>query len=353
MAERKARRVVFAAAREATVESVPIGAPGPGQILVRGEWSLISTGTEMTAYTGDFPRGESAWGTYVRYPFHPGYSLVGVVEAAGEGAGAGVGQRVAVEAAHASHVLVDAPGPEAAAGGEGRHSPSAVLPVPDGVAPEEATFQTLARIVLNGLRLAEPELGESVAVIGCGLLGQLAIRFARLAGAMPVVAVDLSRARLERALASGADVALEADDGDLPAALRATTGGRLADAVIDVTGAPASFVTATRLARDMGRVVLLGSPRGPVTVDLHDDVHSRGLRVIGAHASTTPRRETPLTPWTMRRNAELFFALVQAGRLSVADLISHRFALAGAKDAYARLDEDRASAMGVLLDLRA
>lgn len=353
MGEGFTRRLVFTAPGRAEVERVTLDPPAAGQALVRGEWSLISTGTEMTAYAGDFPAGASAWAAYIRYPFYPGYSLVGVVEAVGEGCALQVGERVAVEAAHQSRVLVQAPAAAPFLGAAGRHGAAAAVPVPEATGAQEATFQTLARVVLNGLRLSEAALGESVAVLGCGLLGQLAIRFARLAGAMPVAAIDLSRARLERSRQSGADLALCPDDGDPADGLRAANGGRLADVVIDVTGAPASFVAATRLARDMGRVVLLGSPRGPVTVDLHDDVHSRGLRVLGAHASTTPRQETPFTPWTMRRNVEFFFALLAAGRLGVSDLVSHRFALSEADQAYALLDADRTRAMGVLIDLGA
>ena len=175
----------------------------------------------------------------------------------------------------------------------------------------------------------------------------------RLAGAFPLAAVDLARERLASASASGADLALSPGDGDVAAALRQGNAGRLADLVIDVTGAPPSFPIATRLARDLGRVVVLGSPRGPVTIDLHDDVHTRGLHVIGAHASTTPRVATPQSPWSMDRNVELFFALLRAGRLAVADLVTHRFPLTGAGEAYALLDHERTRTMAVLLQLDA
>lgn len=346
MAEVTTRRLVFTAPRQAELEPAHLPDPGPGQALVRGEWSLISTGTEMTAYTGDFPRENSAWAAYVRYPFTPGYSSVGVVQAVGDGCALRPEQRILSSAGHAGHFLVSAP---ASAAGP---APDGML-VPAGIPPEEATFHTLARIVLNGLRLSRVEFGESAAVVGCGLLGQLAMRFLHLAGAFPVVAVDLSRARLAQAQASGADVRLCPTDGDPVTALKEANAGRLADVVIDVTGAPASFPLATRLARDLGRVVVLGSPRGPVTIDLHDEVHTRGLQVIGAHARTTPRLESPHTPWTMRRNVEYFLALLQAGRLQVADLISHRLPLSQAAAAFAMLDKDRTQAMGVLLQLDA
>ena len=341
-----ARRLVFTGPRQATVEEIPLPAPGPGQALVHGEWSLISTGTEMTAYTGDFPREQSAWAAYVRYPFPPGYSSVGVVDAVGEACALTPGQRIVASAGHASHFLVHAPATGTGPAPDG-------MPVPAGLGPDEATFHTLARIVLNGLRLSHVEFGESAAVVGCGLLGQLAMRFLRQAGAFPIVAVDLSRDRLAGARESGADALVCPADGDPVQALKTANAGRLADLVIDVTGAPGSFPLATRLARDLGRVVVLGSPRGPVTVDLHDDVHTRGLQVIGAHARTTPRVESPHTPWTMRRNVEYFFALMTAGRLRVADLISHRYPLSRAPEAFAMLDRDRTQAMGVLLQLDA
>ncbi len=353
MAESSARRLVFTGPREVRVETVRLAAPGPGQALIRGEWALISTGTEMTAYTGDFPRGDSAWARYVRYPFAPGYSAVGIVEAVGPDCALAPGQRIVSGAAHASRFLVDAPatgiGPTLA----GRHPTADALAAPEGVGAEVASFHALARIVLNGMRLARVEFGESVAVVGCGLLGQLGIRFLRLAGALPVVACDLSRQRLVRARAGGADVCLCPADGDPVVALRAQNAGRRADVAIDVTGAPGSFPLACQLVRSLGRVVVLGSPRGPVTVDLHDDVHTRGLQVIGAHASTTPLQETAHTPWSLRRNVEYFFALLGSERLNIADLITHRYPLSEADGAYRMLDRDRLQAMGVLLQLDA
>jgi 2-desacetyl-2-hydroxyethyl bacteriochlorophyllide A dehydrogenase len=349
----RVRRVVFPRPQEVHLEEFDLPNPGPGQALVRGERSLISAGTEMTAYTGDFPRGDSAWARYVRYPFQPGYSFVGMVEAVGTGCVLVPGQRVAIEAPHASRILVDAPAAVVpGAGAPSIHSPSGPVVVPDRVSPDEAAFHTLARIALQGVRLAQVELGACVAVIGCGLVGQLAMRLSRLAGALRVVAVDLSDRRLEHALAGSADSGVRADVADPAQAVRECCDGRLADVVIDATGVPSSFATAVRTTRDLGRVVLLGSPRGSVTIDLHDDVHSRGLVVVGAHASTTPRRETPQTPWSMVRNTALFLALVADGRLRVDDLVSHRFPLARAHEAYGLLVREREATLGVLFDLR-
>jgi threonine dehydrogenase-like Zn-dependent dehydrogenase len=94
---------------------------------------------------------------------------------------------------------------------------------------------------------------------------------------------------------------------------------------------------------------MLGSSRGPSQVDFHDEIHTLGLQVIGAHISTTPEQETPYTPWTKERNGALFLDLIAARRLRVDDLISHRYPLHQAADAYEFLLADRSRAMGIIL----
>jgi threonine dehydrogenase-like Zn-dependent dehydrogenase len=97
-------------------------------------------------------------------------------------------------------------------------------------------------------------------------------------------------------------------------------------------------------------VILLGSSRYKVEVDFHDEVHPFGLQIIGAHVSTQPLAETPFNPWTPSRNGELFFDLVQAGRLQLDDLIPHRYAWETASDAYRMLATDQTQALGVVLE---
>jgi threonine dehydrogenase-like Zn-dependent dehydrogenase len=123
----------------------------------------------------------------------------------------------------------------------------------------------------------------------------------------------------------------------------------MADVVFEVTGSPAVIPGSLRLARRLGRVVLLGSSRGPVAVDFHDEAHTLGLEIIGAHNSTHPPAETPHTPWSLSRHAELFHDLLAAGRVTVADLITHRYPGERAPDAFRMLLADRSQALGVLL----
>jgi len=330
-----ARQVVFPQPRKATIEERPVQSPGPGQVLIATQCTLISTGTELTAYSGDF-REESRWARYVQYPWLPGYSNVGVIVEVGAGVGdLHEGQRVVSHGSHASLVVQDV---------------AQVYPLPDNVSAEEAAFCTLGVISLNGVRLCGIQLGESVVIFGVGLVGQLATIFARMNGAWPLVAIDLARSRLEMARRNGATHLLPGEADDLIEQVSAITKGRMADVVLEVTGNPSVIPAALRLARRLGRVVLLGSPRGETVVDFHDEVHTLGLHIIGAHNSTHPAVETPYNVWTHHRDRELFLGLLSAGEISMRHMITHRFPWRDAPRAFDMLLEDRTQAMGVILD---
>jgi 2-desacetyl-2-hydroxyethyl bacteriochlorophyllide A dehydrogenase len=327
-------RVVFPRPREVVLEAFEPEEPGEGQVLVEGEVSLISTGTELTALSGDFPEG-SVWARYVRYPFAPGYSHVGIVKQIGPGVtGLREGERVCSMARHAGLAVLPATGARR---------------VPDNVSAEEAAFTTLAQIVLNGIRRGRVALGESVVVVGAGLLGQLAVQFARCCGALPIISVDPACDRLATAQQHGATHGVPQLIDAARDSVAEMTGGRMADVVFEVTGNPVVIPGALRLARRLGRVVLLGSPRGPVSVDFHDEAHTLGLEIIGAHNTTHPPAETPHTPWTQARHAELFYDLLGHHRVDVGALVTHRYPWQQAPEAFRMLLGDRSQALGVLL----
>lgn len=327
--------VVFPAPGRVALEEIEVGEPGPGQVLLRTEKTLISTGTELTGLSGEFPPG-SAWAQYVRYPWYPGYSNVARVVAAGPDVrDLPEGTLVTSSAPHASLALVRA----------GR-----VRPLPPSIAPEEGTFTVLAATVLNGVRRARIELGETVVIAGAGLLGQLAAQFARLSGAFPLICIDLSQRRLDLAARLGATHTLAMPVEEAAAEVQRRSHSRGADVLFEVTGNPAVIPPLLKLARREARVILLGSPRGPSQVDFHEEVHRLGLHLIGAHTSTHPEQETAQHPWTRPRNEQLFLELVAAGLVNVRALITHRYPATDAPSAYAMLLEDRTRALGVILD---
>lgn len=123
-------------------------------------------------------------GEITEFPFRPGYSNVGEVVETGAGVGPEwLGRRVGTHTAHSAYVTCAA---------------DALRPIPDAVRDEDATFGTLSEVVMNGLRRGPLAQGESVAVVGLGLLGQLCVRLCALAGAQAVYGIELSPQRLRR-----------------------------------------------------------------------------------------------------------------------------------------------------------
>ncbi|MBI2504583.1 MAG: zinc-binding dehydrogenase [Candidatus Latescibacteria bacterium] len=328
--------VVFTAPRQVAVEDRPLPVPTAGELLIQTRRTLISTGTELTILNGQFPP-KSRWADYGRFPFVPGYDHLGtVVEVGPELDQAWLGRKVASYAPHAAYVL-------------GR--PASLRQIHREIPDEQAAFFTLAEIAMNGVRRGEVTWGETVAVYGLGLLGQLVARLCRLAGAGLVIGVEVAPSRLALLPRLPRMAALNPAEGDLVPRVQALTRGRLADVVFELTGNPEAIPGEFALLRRQGRMVLLSSPRGPTPLfDFHDLCNSPSYTIIGAHNSSHPNCETPHHPWTQQRHAELFFDLVAEGELEIASLISHRRPYAEAPRIYAELLADRSRAMGVVLE---
>jgi len=334
------RRIVFKEPKKVEIEEAELPELAPNQILIRTRMTLISTGTELTMLSGEYPKG-SHWNNITKYPVYPGYSNCGVVEKIGENVQKfKVGDRVSSTAPHAEYAVI----------GEDR-----AVKIPDGVSDEEATFGTLSATVMNSVRLANIKLGESVIVVGVGILGQLACQFSRLCGGFPVIAVDLSRRRLEIAERLGVTAMIQPKEEDVEQRIMELTKGKGGDVVFEVTGNPKIIPWELSLVKRQGRLILLSSPRGVTELDFHDLVNWPSRTIIGTHTSSHPSHETPYNPWTRERNTQLFFELLSAGLVNVRDLITDRYKWTEAKQAYQRLLDpfgERLQALGVILDFR-
>ena len=327
--------VVFTDEETVEVEEREVPEPGPEQVLIETERTLVSTGTELTVLSGDVPPG-SAWDTHIEYPFTPGYNNVGTVIEAGENVEeVDVGQRVATYGSHAAYVCTGASG---------------CRPVPDDVTDDEAVFFTIAEIVMNGVRRSRLDWGEATVVNGLGLLGQIAVRTAQAAGARPVIGSDLAESRLEYLPDSPGVYAANPSENPPEEVVQEATGGRLADVVFEVTGVPGAITDELEALRRMGRFVVLSSPRGETTFDFHDHCNSTSYEIIGAHNNSHPPVETPQNPWTQHRHAELFFEYLGDDTFEVESLVSHRESPEDAPELYDSLLEDRTDVMGVVID---
>jgi predicted dehydrogenase/threonine dehydrogenase-like Zn-dependent dehydrogenase len=344
--------------RRLEVAEVPEPGVRSGGILVRNAASLISAGTEktITDFAGKSMLGKArdrpdlvrqvvdrvkkdGIGPTVQtvlsrldQPIALCYSGAGVVEAAGRGAEEfSAGDRVACAgmtyASHADVVFVPR---------------NLSVPVPDGVSLEDAAYVTVGAIALQGVRVADVRLGESVAVIGLGLLGQLAVQILRAAGCR-VIGVDLDPAKVALARQLGAEAAVVRTD-DVHGAVAAFTGGRGADAVV-ITAATSSsdpVELAGEIARDRAVVSMVGAtgmdlPRKPF---YDKELQLRLSRSYGPGRYDPQYEEkgadypVGYVRWTERRNMEEFLRLVAAGQVTPAALTTHRFPVARAEAAY-------------------
>ncbi|MDE0430451.1 MAG: zinc-binding alcohol dehydrogenase [Caldilineaceae bacterium] len=325
-------QVLFVEQGVVAVQACEMPEASAGELLVRGRLSLISPGTERAFLLG-------LANTSPHYPQPTGYSHIGEVVAVGAGVeGWEVGDRVASQA---NHRLYATPRVE--------HCSHVPARLPD----ERAAFFRLISIAMQAVRKARIELGEPVAVIGCGLIGLLAMQLARLNGGLPVASIDKDADRLAFAESLDADVALPADEG-LKTALCERFQGEEPAVVFEATGHPEAIPTAFDLARFGGRVVLLGSTRGETeAVNFYRDVHKKGLTVLGAHESARPGHDSAPGWWTHQADQATALKLLAAGKLVVDPLTTHRFDWRDAASAYALLTRWEPGMLGTILDWQA
>ncbi|HEU4769504.1 MAG TPA: bi-domain-containing oxidoreductase [Pyrinomonadaceae bacterium] len=231
--------------------------------------------------------------------------------------------------------------------------------LPEQVSFEAGAFGTLGAIALQGVRLAEPTLGESVVVIGLGLVGQLTVQLLKANGCR-VFGLDLDPARVALALELGADAAVVSNE-DAASEIDKWTRGRGADAVL-ITAATDSnqpVELAAKVSRLKGRVIVVGMtgldiPRAPF--------FSRELKLVISMSYGPGRYDPnyeerghdyplPYVRWTEKRNIESFLDLVNDGRVNVEKLTTHRFSIDEAERAYQLISgESTEPYLGVLLN---
>lgn len=301
----------------------PVPIPGPRQVLVKNRRTLISRGSEIG---GRYRKDDAV------NPEIMGYSAAGDVAAVGSGVDPEwLGCRVAVIAPHAEYVIGDLDAITA----------HAVTPIPDGVSYEQAAFHPLAVGGVMWTDISAGESGEQIAVVGQGLIGNLVMQAAKRHYPGLTIAIDALDERCERALAFGADIAINARNEDPVARVRELTGGEGVHLALDCVGGPAgvrSFPQTVAMTRRMGRIHLISLyHEQPLPLDSHA-IQSKML--IGGYFTNLH------TTW--RPAADAAMAGIAGGRFRVDDLISHRFPFTEAKTAFDLLHDRLAEAMGVI-----
>lgn len=331
MSSKTYQKVVF---RDSRAELVAGELPplNPEQVLINARCSLISPGTERAALT-------RLWDDE-GFRANPGYALVGEVAETGSQVEAlRVGDRVITLMNHASQVVASP-------------DPWITLPIPEGVSDEAAAFLPLASVALHAIRRAQIQLGESFAVIGAGIIGQIAMQLARLNGAGQVIAIDLAASRLELAQACGADVTINSGSEEAVARLMEVTRGAGARVVLEATGNTFVIPLALKLAAIGGRIVCVGVMEEKAPIALHKEFIQKELSLIAAYQPFCPITDNIYWRWTQQENRRYLLDLMQSGKLHVEKMITHRFKAAQAPEAYEMVRTANAEMLGALLEWR-
>ena len=303
----------------------------PDMVYLKTICTLISPGTEFACINGSVSKNQ--------FPMTLGYSAVAKVMAVGANVTKfAVGDRcLCYHSAHRNYQLM----PE--------HK--LVKIVHDSLPSEEAVYCVVGCMGFQGVRRCRPEFGESLMVMGLGLLGQFAVQTAHLSGCFPVIALDYNEKRRQIALESGADYAFSPGDPELEEKVRAVTDGKGADSVIEVTGNPQAVVQGLKLTARFGRVSLVGCSRTPTeNIDFYNLVHRPGISIIGAHNQARPMDDRRPGVWTMAEDMALLLKYMDAGRLQCKNLHTMTADPAEAPGIYDRVYNRDPDLLGVVFD---
>ncbi|MCC5870742.1 MAG: bi-domain-containing oxidoreductase [Gammaproteobacteria bacterium] len=353
------------------IADVPVPHVGQGELLIGTSHTLVSAGTERMlvefgranllnkarqqpqkvgmvlekARTDGLAATLGAVRSKLDQPLALGYCNVGVVLEIGAGVeGFALGDRVVSNGKHAEVVAVPR---------------NLCAHIPEGVTGEKAAFTVIGAIGLQGIRLANPTLGECVVVTGLGLIGLMTVQMLRAQGCR-VMGIDVEAGRLDLARQMGAEVvASPSAGGDVFAVAQAFSRGRGVDAVLITasTGSSEPVRHAAKLCRKRGRIVLVGVTGLELS---RADFYEKELS-FQVSCSYGPGRYDPayeegghdypvgFVRWTQQRNFEAVLDLMASGALDVAPLISHRFPLERAVEAYDLLASGGPS-LGIMLE---
>ena len=303
---------------------------GPTQVVVRTHVTLISPGTELATFRGllgmqdDAPRS---------FPVQRvGYANVGTVVARGSDVCAEVGDRVFTMGFHASRVRLDA-------------RDLFCVRVPEGLVDEEAVFVRMAQVSMTTLRTTLARPGDDVAVVGLGLVGNLAAQVFQANG-MNVIGFDPSASRRELAMRSGIRSVHSIDEIEVFRRRH-----RLS---IECSGAAEGVAAAVELTASHGEIVMVGAPWGGEANSIPSsrltrDIFFRFLKLRSGSEWEIPRRPDPYVRHSIVKNVESGLRWLADGRLTVAPLITHRFDPADIQRAYEGLLRQKDAFLGVIL----
>ncbi|HEY3060383.1 MAG TPA: zinc-binding alcohol dehydrogenase [Chloroflexota bacterium] len=341
--------VALRAPRQVELVDEPSRQLAPDEVRVRTLYSGVSAGTEMAFYRGTNPYLHKRWDPELRlfvsseaqtveYPLLTwGYEEVGEVVEVGGNVDVKRGTRVFGTWGHRAEYVA----PASSLSGR-------VLPA--DAEPLLGIFSHIGAIALNGVLDTSVRLGETVAVFGLGVVGQLVAQLLRLAGAR-VIGVDLLAERRRTAQELGIHVVLDAADRDIGQQVRALTDARGADVCVEASGFPKALHEAIRSCAYASRVVALGFYQGEgLGVFMGEEFHHNRINLVSSQiGGLAPELQHR---WDRARLVDTFMQLAISGAVRCTELITHRAPATEAAELFRLIDEQPRSVLQAVLDFR-
>lgn len=331
------------------IEEVADPQLGAGEVRIRTLFSGISAGTELTAYRGSNPYLHKRWDgerrlfvpgvqPQLQYPMRGwGYEEVGeVVELGPATKGVNLGDLIYGTWGHRSHHVT-------------KDDYAAARILPQGLEPILGIFSQIGAIALNGVHDAAMRIGETVAVFGLGVPGQIVGQLSRRSG-VGVIGIDLLPERIELARSTGAiDVGINATEGSVAEQISELTAGKGADVAIEASGSTHALHEAVRAVAYSARVVALGFFQGDgVGLFLGEEFHHNRVNIVCSQISGVAPELS--YRWDRLRLVHTAMRLQEEAVLHLKPLISHVFPYTQAAEAFNKLDQEPAGLMQAVLN---
>jgi threonine dehydrogenase-like Zn-dependent dehydrogenase len=328
--------ITFAAPNTVTLreEELDPHSPGSHELLIESLYSLISPGTEISCLAGVM--------TWFPLPGDPGYCNVGRVVAVGS------------EVKHfcVGEVLLN----------YGKHQrynrlsdDQFLLRPPDWIDLKLVPFTRLATVAFTAIRVSDIELGDDVAVVGLGPVGNLAAQLAYLQGGR-VIGIGHREARLALARRCGIEWTIDSEQEDVATRIKELTDGAGVRTLIDTSGDPRTIAESLGWISQMGELILLAESRGDYQARLGDVLNRvflygwGSITLKGAHEWQFPTLHHPAVKHSFERNSRIVWRLYQEGRLKIDPLLTHVVRPQDAQAVYTALRMKHPEYFGVVFD---
>jgi len=311
---------------------------GSNELLIETEKTFISAGTELANYMAR-DAGVFVPGNWCAYPWRSGYGNVGTVRATGSGVTrAKVGDRVLTYGNHASFVKYT--------------DDRLVIRIPDGMDPVVAAASRMAGVALTAMILSEIKGNPWIVVFGLGAVGNFASQ-SFVARGCKVIGIDPIEARRKVANRCGIAATITGTPEENHKKVKDLTGGAMGGIVIDAVGDSTVIQEAVNCCANFGQIVILGSPRVPVTGNMTpmlSAIHFKFITVRGALEWCLPMYPGNGIPMSQYQKQEMIFDWMARGLLKLEPLISHRLPPEKISEAYEGLETNKGVFTGIALE---